>query len=194
MRSFEGSGFRSMSWQTMPQRGQDNLQRCVEITALSTSTKTSEQILSVVGGALTMCKILLGILEKIKLQPIHKMAMFQSVVEQESLHLQQKNQIWDLQTHLVKWCCIGSRHPQYAHVVFERLDPSCKLKSSCFQPSCLQCWIQSGNNECLLPHSSPCHLQILLHICLHQEQMCSYLQQILFLLQALTDWKPALQP
>jgi hypothetical protein len=24
--------------------------------------------------------------------------------------------------------------------------------------------------------------------------MCSYLQQILFLLQALTDWKPALQP
>jgi hypothetical protein len=24
--------------------------------------------------------------------------------------------------------------------------------------------------------------------------MCSYLQQILFLLQALTDWKPTLQP
>jgi hypothetical protein len=77
----------------MPQRGQENLQRCVEITALSTSTKTSEEILSVVGGALTTRKIPLGILEKIKLQPIHKMAMFQSVVEQESLHLQQKNQI-----------------------------------------------------------------------------------------------------
>jgi hypothetical protein len=69
----------------MPQRGQDNLQRCVQITALSTGTKTSEEIPSVVGGALTMCKIPLGILEK--------MAMFQSVVEQGSLHLQQKNEI-----------------------------------------------------------------------------------------------------
>jgi len=77
----------------MPQRGQENLQRCVEITALSTSTKTSEEILSVVGGALTTCTSPLGILEKIKLQPNHKIAMFQSVVEQESLHLQQKNQI-----------------------------------------------------------------------------------------------------
>jgi hypothetical protein len=77
----------------MPQRGQENLQRCVEITALSTSTKTSEEILGVVGGALRTRKILLGFLEKLKLQPIHKMAMFQSVVEQESLHLQQKNQI-----------------------------------------------------------------------------------------------------
>jgi hypothetical protein len=67
----------------MPQRGQENLRRCVEITALSTSTKTSEEIPSVVGGALTMCKIPLGILEKIKLQPIQNMAMFQSVVEQD---------------------------------------------------------------------------------------------------------------